>query len=267
VIHLARRCSFNSFAVCALGEEGSMRSLARFLSLGVLLRWAVGEDAAGYKKAAEEFLKENKKREGVISLKSGLQYKVLKKGEGKFHPKKDTTCSCHYAGTTLSLTPNAIDLAEDQWSEFDSSYKRGDPTDFAPNQVIKGWTEAMQLMVEGDKWELYIPSKLGYGDGGSGPKINGGEMLIFRMEMLKIVGAGKVRAAKCDLKTRENCESNEIALLDTWAKSSQPDLEAEVAKLTKQSEGTLKADAREKVTFTLKMLKQILRAKKKGEEL
>eukprot|EP00435_Cladocopium_sp_Y103_P054331 s910_g17.t1 len=144
-----------------------------------------------------------------------LKKKVLKKGTGKFHPKKDTTCSCHYAGTTLSLTPNAIDLPEDEWKEFDSSYKRGSPTDFAPNQVIKGWTEAMQLMVEGDKWEMYIPSKLGYGDGGSGEKIKGGEMLIFRMEMMKIVGSGKVRATKCDLKSRDNCDCGSRAREET----------------------------------------------------
>ena len=96
---------------------------------------AKAEDASHYKQVGEDFLKENKQREGVVTLKSGLQYKVLKKGTGKFHPKKDTTCSCHYAGTTLSLTPNAIDLPEDEWKEFDSSYKRGSPMDFAPNQV------------------------------------------------------------------------------------------------------------------------------------
>mmetsp|Transcript_74109 Transcript_74109/g.117873 ORF Transcript_74109/g.117873 Transcript_74109/m.117873 type:complete len:243 (-) Transcript_74109:70-798(-) len=235
--------------------------------LWAFLAVAAEEDANHYKQVGQDFLKENKKREGVVTLKSGLQYKVLKKGTGKFHPKKDTTCSCHYAGTTLSLTPNAIDLPEDEWKEFDSSYKRGSPTDFAPNQVIKGWTEAMQLMVEGDKWEMYIPSKLGYGDGGSGEKIKGGEMLIFRMEMMKIVGSGKVRATKCDLKSRDNCEPEEVVLLEKWAKSPVADLEAQVAKLTKETEGTLKAGVREKVASELKMLKQILKARKKGEEL
>ena len=66
------------------------------------------------------------------------------------------------------MTPDAIDTDQSEWTEFDSSYKRGTPTTFAPNQVIKVWTEAMHLMVEGDKWEMYIPSELGYGDGGSG---------------------------------------------------------------------------------------------------
>jgi len=241
--------------------------------LGLLLPvLASGEeekkDAAYYKKVGDEFLKENKDREGVVTLKSGLQYKVLKKGDGKYHPKKDTTCKCHYAGTTLSLTPNAIDVKDEaEWKEFDSSYKRGDPTDFAPNQVIKGWTEAMQLMVEGDKWEMYIPANLGYGDGGSGEKIKGGEMLIFRMEMMKIVGSGKVRAQKCNLVTKEHCESTELEMLEKWAKASLAEVEAEVAKLKKMTEGTLKAGLREKMTEELKFLKMIKKEKKKGVEL
>ena len=76
-------------------------------------------------------------------------------------------------------------------TQFDSSYDRGEPTTFAPAQVIKGWTEAMQLMVEGDKWELYIPSDAAYGDGGRPPKIGGGECLVFTIEILKIKGGKK----------------------------------------------------------------------------
>merc|ERR1719461_1949294 len=182
--------------------------------------------AAGTNEVGVKFLEENKARDGVITLKSGLQYKVLRKGEGKYHPKKDSTCECHYAGTTPSLTPDAIDKPEAEWKEFDSSYKRGSPTSFAPNQVIKGWTEAMQLMVEGDKWEMYIPSELGYGDGGSGDKIKGGDVLIFRMELLKING-GKKRAVHCNLKTKENCEEDEIEILDKWASVEMADIDAE----------------------------------------
>merc|ERR1712190_483783 len=75
---------------------------------------------------------------------------------------------------------------ENEWKEFDSSYKRGDPTTFAPNGVIKGWTEAMQLMREGDKWELTIPAELAYGDRGAGSDIPGGSVLIFELELLKV---------------------------------------------------------------------------------
>merc|ERR1719224_145725 len=153
------------------------------------------------KEAGRKFLEENKGKDRVNALASGLQYKVLNEGRGMEHPKVGTPCACHYAGRLLDGT------------EFDSSYKRGEPTTFAPNQVIKGWTEAMQLMVEGDKWEMYIPSELGYGDGGSGEKIKGGDVLIFRMEILKIKG-GKKRTVKCDLKTRESCDPDEVAALD-----------------------------------------------------
>ena len=114
---------------------------------------------AGTNEAGKKFLAEKAKEDGVTVLESGLMYKVLRKGDGAHHPTADSSCSCHYSGKLIN------------GDTFDSSYDRGSPTDFAPNQVIKGWTEAMQLMVEGDKWEMYIPSELGYGDGGSPPKI------------------------------------------------------------------------------------------------
>merc|ERR1712048_319993 len=97
-------------------------------------------------------------------------------------------------------------------------------------------------------------------------KIKGGDMLIFRMEILKILG-GKVRAAKCDLKTRENCESDEIQVLEKWSKRPVTDIEAEISSLTKKSEGTLKTGEREKIMPVLGMLKKIVKALKKGTEL
>jgi len=126
--------------------------------------------------AGNTFLEENGKKEGVVTLASGLQYKVLEAGGGLQHPTVSTPCDCHYAGRLLDGT------------EFDSSYKRGKPSTFAPNQVIKGWTEAMQLMCVGDKWEMYIPYNLAYGERGSPPKIPGGATLIFIMEVVKIKG-------------------------------------------------------------------------------
>merc|ERR1719183_2243738 len=98
------------------------------------------------------------------------------------HPTVDSPCSCHYAGTTID------------GKQFDSSYDRGEPTTFAPNQVIKGWTEAMQLMVEGDKWEMYIPPELAYGENGSPPTIPGDSTLVFQMEIIKIKGDTKPAA-------------------------------------------------------------------------
>jgi FKBP-type peptidyl-prolyl cis-trans isomerase FklB len=127
--------------------------------------------------AGADFLEKNKSAEGVVTLQSGLQYKVLEEGGGLEHPTVSTPCECHYAGRLLD------------GNEFDSSYKRGQPTTFAPNQVIKGWTEAMQLMVVGDKWEMYIPYELAYGAAGKPPKIPAKACLIFVMEIVKIKGA------------------------------------------------------------------------------
>eukprot|EP00932_Pfiesteria_piscicida_P014394 SRR837773.26146.p2 GENE.SRR837773.26146~~SRR837773.26146.p2 ORF type:complete len:157 (-),score=75.99 SRR837773.26146:62-532(-) len=143
----------------------------KLLAALAVLGFAVATNEDGLK-----FLAEKEKDPEVVKLPSGLMYKVLRKGDGKFHPTKDSPCDCHYAGTLIDGT------------EFDSSYKRGSPTTFAPKQVIKGWTEAMQLMVEGDKWEMYIPSELAYGDRGAGGRIPGGAALVFQMEIIKIKG-------------------------------------------------------------------------------
>ena len=133
--------------------------------------------------AGLQFLEKNKNNDGVITLNSGLQYKVLQSGDGDAYPTADSTCECHYEGRTAQNYPSG--------DAFDSSYARGEPTSFAPDRVIKGFGEAMQRMVEGDKWELYIPSDLGYGDDGRPPVIGGGDCLVFTLELLKING-GKV---------------------------------------------------------------------------
>jgi FKBP-type peptidyl-prolyl cis-trans isomerase FklB len=124
-------------------------------------------------KEGEAFLAANKKKEGVITLPSGLQYKILKSGDGS-KPTKDQTVKCHYRGTLIDGT------------EFDSSYKRGEPTEFPVGQVIKGWTEALQLMPVGSKWQLYIPSNLAYGENGGGSMIGPNAVLIFDIELISI---------------------------------------------------------------------------------
>jgi len=123
----------------------------------------------------KQFLDENAKKEGVVVLPSGLQYKVLQKSESSVSPKNTDTVEVHYRGTLV-----------DQ-KEFDSSYKRGKPAQFGVGQVIAGWTEALQLMHVGDKWEVYIPSKLGYGERGMPGSIPPNSVLIFVVELLKIV--------------------------------------------------------------------------------
>ena len=123
----------------------------------------------------KNFLAENKKKEGVTTTASGLQYKVITKGKdtGKT-PKADDTVLTHYRGTLLDGT------------EFDSSYKRNKPASFPVNRVIAGWTEALQLMKEGDKWELYIPSDLAYGSSGAGGVIPPDAPLIFDVELVAV---------------------------------------------------------------------------------
>jgi len=125
------------------------------------------------KEKGEKFLEANKAKEGVTTLESGLQYKILKKGTGA-SPKATDTVKCHYKGTTID------------GEEFDSSYKRGEPATFALNTVIKGWTEGLQLMKEGGKWQFFIPPELAYGEMGSGPQIGPNEVLIFEVELLGI---------------------------------------------------------------------------------
>jgi len=221
--------------------------------------------AAGTNEEGLKFLEENKAKEGVITLESGLQYKVLKKGSGMYSPRVGTSCKCHYAGTTPALTPNATDYAdgeEGEWTEFDSSYKRGEPTSFAPNQVIKGWTEAMQLMKEGDKWEMYIPSELGYGDGGSGDKIKGGDVLIFRMELLEINGAKK-RVVKCTYDNGEGCTAKEMEVYNEW-KDRWSELQVKVEALMDKTSQTLKKGEHEKYMTELKPLKPVYKYLKKA---
>ena len=124
-------------------------------------------------KAGEAFLAENAGKEGVKTTDSGLQYKVITAGAGK-SPQKSDKVTVHYRGTLIDGT------------EFDSSYSRNEPATFGVGQVIPGWTEALQLMKEGDKWEIYIPSKLGYGERGAGAKIPPNSTLIFEVELISV---------------------------------------------------------------------------------
>ena len=125
------------------------------------------------KKEGEDFLATNKKKEGVITLPDGLQYKVMKEGTGK-SPKATDTVNVHYRGTLVDGT------------EFDSSLKRGEPASFQVNQVIPGWTEALQKMKVGAKWQLFIPGSLAYGERGAGNSIGPNAVLIFDVELIGI---------------------------------------------------------------------------------
>lgn len=124
----------------------------------------------------KKFLDENKKKDGISATESGLQYRVIESGQGP-QPAAADLVTVHYRGT---LTDGTV---------FDSSYDRGEPVTFPLNRVIAGWSEALQLMREGDKWELYIPSTLAYGQRGAGGRIGPNETLVFEVELIKVQSA------------------------------------------------------------------------------
>ena len=132
------------------------------------------EIAETNKQAGKEFLAENAKRSGVVVLPSGLQYEVLAEGKGR-KPKVTDKVQCHYHGTLID------------GQVFDSSIQRGTPAVVGVNQVIPGWVEALQLMPEGSRWKLYIPSDLAYGEQGAGGSIPANATLIFEVELIKIL--------------------------------------------------------------------------------
>ena len=130
--------------------------------------------AAAFKAEGESWLKENAKKEDVVVLSSGLQYKVIKQGNGK-KPGRTSKVRCHYEGTLTN------------GMKFDSSYDRNEPAVFGLNQVIKGWTEGLQLMSEGSVYELYIPYQLAYGEAGAHGSIPPCAALVFKVELLEVL--------------------------------------------------------------------------------
>lgn len=162
------------------GKEGTLSKEERDKTLEAFQKEMMEKQVAASKEAAtknaaegEKFLAENKKKEGVKTTDSGLQYKVLKEGSGP-SPKETDTVVTNYKGTLLDGT------------EFDSSYKRNEPATFPVNRVIKGWTEALQLMKPGAKYQLFIPAALAYGERGAGREIGPNATLIFEVELLSI---------------------------------------------------------------------------------
>ncbi|MBZ5544454.1 MAG: FKBP-type peptidyl-prolyl cis-trans isomerase [Acidobacteriia bacterium] len=159
-----------SAAIARLPADVKLRSAQAMT--GTSNQALLAQMAEENKKAGEAFLAENKTKEGVVTLPSGLQYKILKAGDGK-KPTLDDTVVCHYRATLLNGT------------EFFNSYKRNQPMTVAVNGVIKGWTEALQLMPVGSKWQLVVPPNLAYGELGSGP-IGPNSTLIYEVELISI---------------------------------------------------------------------------------
>ena len=132
------------------------------------------EQGKAHKEAGEKYLAENSKKEGIVTLPSGLQYQVLKEGNGKKPSAKDSV-KCHYEGFLIDGTV------------FDSSVQRGEPAVFGLQQVIAGWTEGLQLMQEGAKYRFFIPYRLAYGEGGAGASIPPFAALIFDVELIEVM--------------------------------------------------------------------------------
>ncbi|RBL88709.1 FKBP-type peptidyl-prolyl cis-trans isomerase [Chitinophaga flava] len=151
-----------------LSKEQSEMSISNYL------QQLKAEKSAKNREAGEKFLAENKVKPGVVTLPSGLQYLILKAGTGT-KPTLNDKVKTHYHGTLIDGTV------------FDSSVERGEPISFPVSGVIKGWTEALQLMPVGSKWRLFIPADLAYGDRGAGPKIGPASALVFDVELLEIV--------------------------------------------------------------------------------
>lgn len=158
----------------ALNEEERLQAKTSFQAeLRDSLVKQQAEVAATNMAAGKAFLEENAKKPGVITTESGLQYKILASGDGK-QPKETDTVTTHYKGTLID------------GREFDSSYKRDKPASFPVKGVIKGWTEALQLMHVGDKWQLFVPSELAYGETKRSELIEANSTLIFEIELLGI---------------------------------------------------------------------------------
>ena len=165
--------SYNG-AELALDDEARIQAKTMFQAeLRDSMAKKQAETAASNQAAGEAFLAENAKKEGVITTDSGLQYKILTTGDGE-QPKDTDTVTTHYRGTLID------------GREFDSSYKRDKPASFPVKGVIKGWTEALQLMHVGDKWQLFIPADLAYGETKRSELIEANSTLVFELELLGI---------------------------------------------------------------------------------
>lgn len=170
-----------AFSTIMKGDSGLISSSkAGAITQGYFVK-AQSEEGGKNKEAGVKYLAENGKRSGVTTTASGLQYEILKEGTGP-KPSAENTVKVHYHGTTID------------GSVFDSSVDRGEPVTFGLGQVIKGWTEALQLMPVGSKWKIYIPSELGYGEQAAGPKIKPNSTLIFEVELIGIEPAGAATA-------------------------------------------------------------------------
>lgn len=201
--------------VSAVNPDDYEDGQAFLKEIRLLAKQGVGDKAI-------QFLEEKSKLKDVVTLPSGLRYKVLKKGTGwrNGHPKLHTQCAAHYSTNHIDGT------------EIESTF-RGEPAEFSPNEAILAWREAMQMMVEGDKWELYVSSNLAYQDKGMPPFVLPNSALIFTLELVKIKGKETKVAVRCNPKTLEDCDDEMIEYIDDVVKNIGWDRDALALELEK----------------------------------
>ena len=221
----------------------------------ILLLLALAISAFATDEKGLNFLAENREKEGVVELPSGLQYKILNNGTGTFYPQPLCQCLVHYEGKLLD------------GHVFDSSFQRGEPLRVSPSQVIDGWTEIMHRMVAGDKWELYVPSEMGYGERGHVPDIPGHAVLIFSMEMVAVDCEQKTPALKCNIETGDLCNEGELGYIEKTKTWTAEKVSKELERLGKiLAEATpLKEDLKEWVIRREFILKHYLLAPEREE--
>lgn len=205
-----------------------------------------------------EWLEANAKKDGVVVLESGLQYKIVQNGTGRFRPKPSAEVELVFEGTTLD------------GKLFDRAPDRGNPRTMTVNRMFDPWKEAFQLMVEGEVRMLYVPAKLAYGDkgfAGSETDVKPGDTIIFRIELLKILSGGKVRAKNCDIDTKAECNDDELKVLTAFQGKSVSDIQAEIKRVDTKLDGMLKQPERLALQDQKRTLKALHKKAKQNKEL
>eukprot|EP00747_Dinoflagellata_sp_TGD_P180789 gnl/TRDRNA2_/TRDRNA2_33858_c0_seq1.p1 gnl/TRDRNA2_/TRDRNA2_33858_c0~~gnl/TRDRNA2_/TRDRNA2_33858_c0_seq1.p1 ORF type:complete len:319 (+),score=69.03 gnl/TRDRNA2_/TRDRNA2_33858_c0_seq1:56-1012(+) len=234
----------------------------------------LSKQEAEMKEAGQEFVRGVRRKYSIFEKDSGLYYRVLRAGTGKARPVDGTTCELKYTITTPRLTPGATELEESEWKVLDRGSRREPLSTGRRPSYIKGWMEALKLMVAGDYWELYVPASLAYGDGtdriyGRGPAgLLPHEMLVCRLELVSIEGVVERTADGCVLKTKEGCDEVETMLLDEFGKKPVNELWDQIMEWkTMMDDMSKTAEEKQDIRSATDFLKRMAKAKKKGEEL
>jgi FKBP-type peptidyl-prolyl cis-trans isomerase FklB len=236
-----------------------MKAIGRRLVL--LLVWPLVRLGIATDEAGIAFLEANLHQEGVVDVAAGgWQYKTLVNGTGTYHPEPPCRCLCHYEGRLVN------------GHVFDSSYERGEALRIAPNQVIDGWFQALQRMVEGDKWEVYLPSDLGYGERGHPPDIPADAALIFILEMVAVDCPQKSPVLQCHVSSERQgddgravtvqgfCSQQELtylAKIEEWTPAMLRGESVRLGRLVEEG-ASMKFDLKEWIQRRLHLVQQLL---------